>query len=117
MAEPRISVVMPVYNRAWIVADAIESVIALDRADLELIVVDDGSNDGTGEILASFAGRHGDQVKVCTHVGCVNRGIAASRNLGVARSSGRYVAFLDSDDLYLPNRFDRAIDWLWNHAS
>ena len=112
MSCPLVSIVMPVYNRAWIVAEAIESVLALDMADWELVLVDDGSTDATPQILQDYAANYPGRVCVVTHTGRVNRGIAASRNLGVASCCGRYVAFLDSDDVYATHRFKWSIDWL-----
>ena len=107
---------MPVYNRAWIVAEAIESVLALELAEWELVLVDDGSTDTTPQILAAYAAREPVRLKVIAHPGRENRGIAASRNLGVARCTGRYLAFLDSDDIYAPLRFRWAIHWLEGHS-
>lgn len=112
MNAPRISVVMPVYNRDWCVGDAIESVLATGRADLELIIVDDGSIDGTPSIIAQYMQREPGRVRALTHAGRANRGIARSRNLGVSQSRGEFIAFLDSDDVFLANRFDTAMDWL-----
>lgn len=114
MNEPLVSVVMPVFNRDWCVAEAIESVLATGRADLELLVVDDGSTDQTRAIAAGYA-RDDKRVRVLEHDDGRNHGIAASRNLGVRAARGDFAAFLDSDDLYLPNRFDAALDWLKAH--
>jgi glycosyltransferase involved in cell wall biosynthesis len=112
MSRRRISVVMPVYNRDWCVADAIESVLATEEPGLELVIVDDGSTDSTPAILALWALRAPDHIRLLSHPGRINRGIARSRNLGVSASCGEYVAFLDSDDLYLPERFKHSIPWL-----
>ncbi len=108
---------MPVFNRAWCVAEAIDSVLATDEPELELVVVDDGSSDGTPDILARCAAREPRRVRVLTHPGRANRGIARSRNLGVAQSRGTYLAFLDSDDLYQPRRFAHALPWLDAHPA
>lgn len=115
MTAPRVSVVMPVYNREWCVAEALQSVLATNEPDLELVVVDDGSTDRTSQILAEYAQRHPSRMRVHTHPDRANRGIAASRNLGVSVSNGKYLAFLDSDDLYHPMRFMHAIPWLDRH--
>lgn len=116
MIAPLVSVIMPVYNRAWCVAEAIDSVLGIDLPGLELVIVDDGSDDATPQILDRYAELHPERMQVHTHPDRVNRGIAASRNLGVAQSRGKYVAFLDSDDVYLPDRFRHAIDWLDRHG-
>lgn len=109
-----VSVVMPVFNRDWCVGEAIDSVLRLDMAGLELVVIDDGSMDGTPGVLAACAARD-PRVRVIAHPGRANLGIARSRNLGVAASRGKYLVFLDSDDLFAPNRLDHAIPWLEAH--
>ncbi|RYX82788.1 glycosyltransferase family 2 protein [bacterium] len=92
---PRFSVVMPVHNRATLVGMAIESVINQSSENCELIVVDDGSTDGTVEAVARFGNRvHLLQQK--------NAGPGAARNTGIAAAKGDYIAFLDSDDLWMP---------------
>ncbi len=93
---PTVSVVIPTYQRRDLVEDAVRSVLAQSYGDLELIVVDDGSADGTGEAIAALDGdvRYHWQP---------NRGAAAARNAGVALARGSIVAFLDSDDLWLPD--------------
>jgi glycosyltransferase involved in cell wall biosynthesis len=95
--SPRISVVMPVYNRAGEVAEAIESVLAQEQEDLELIVVDDGSTDGSADVVRGF----GDRVRL---VETTNGGVGAARNAGIALARGEYLAYCDSDDVQLPFR-------------
>ena len=94
----RVSVVIPAYNAEAHIGEAIESVLAQTRPAAEVIVVDDGSGDGTATIAGSF-----DEVEVLTQP---NRGPSAARNAGVARSSGELLAFLDADDLMTPNRLE-----------
>jgi hypothetical protein len=89
------SVVIPTCNRASLLPAALASVFAQEHPAREVIVVDDGSTDGTGALLQQFAGR-------VTVLRQQNRGPAAARNLGIAEASGDYVAFLDSDDLWFP---------------
>ncbi|HXG51616.1 MAG TPA: glycosyltransferase family A protein [candidate division Zixibacteria bacterium] len=96
--DPLVSVVIPTYNRWPMVREAVESVLAQSFRDFELIVVDDGSTDGTAERLASVRG--------VTVLRRSRGGPAAARNAGVARSRGKYVAFLDSDDLWLPRKLE-----------
>jgi len=110
-----VSVIMPVHDREWCVAEAIESVLATSHPALELVLVDDGSRDGSRAVMEQYARRNPDQVRICDHPGRINRGIAASRNLGVAQSRGRYLAFLDSDDLFESGRFRCSVDWLDRH--
>jgi glycosyltransferase involved in cell wall biosynthesis len=94
---PQVSVIIPTYNRAWIIKEAVDSVLAQDYKDFELIVVDDGSTDNTSDVLASY----GEDVRVLFQE---NKGVSAARNRGVAEASGQFVAFLDSDDLWLPKK-------------
>jgi glycosyltransferase involved in cell wall biosynthesis len=94
---PSVSVIIPTYNRWPIVHEAIESVRAQRFRDFELIVVDDGSTDGTVCELGTLGG--GLRL-VRQH----RKGVAAARNAGVRFARGRYIAFLDSDDLWLPNK-------------
>jgi glycosyltransferase involved in cell wall biosynthesis len=99
---PRFSVVMAAFNAAGTVRSAIGSVLAQTQPDLELIVVDDGSTDGTAEAVARV-----DDPRV-RYTSQPNRGPAAARNTGIAQARGEYVAFLDSDDLFLPSYLERS---------
>jgi glycosyltransferase involved in cell wall biosynthesis len=90
--NPKVSVIIPTYNRAGKVQNAIESVLAQTFADLEVIVVDDGSSDGTGKILEET---FGDRIR---HYHQANQGVSAARNKGIAEAQGEWIAFLDSDD-------------------
>lgn len=94
--QPLISVVIPTFNRAWILKEAIDSVLAQTCRNYELIVVDDGSTDDTGMLLKGFE----DIIVIHQE----NRGVSAARNKGIARASGELIAFLDSDDLWLPEK-------------
>jgi glycosyltransferase involved in cell wall biosynthesis len=97
MSQPLVSVIIPTYNRAELVREALDSVLAQEYPRLEVIVVDDGSSDHTPEIVHGF----GRQV---TCIQQPHTGVSAARNRGVAASSGELVAFLDSDDLWLPGK-------------
>ncbi len=102
--KPLVSVIIPTYNRDWIVKEAIESVLAQDFSDYELIVVDDGSDDRTPEILAAYE----DPITVIRQS---NRGVSAARNRGIAAATGRLIAFLDSDDLWLPQKLSVQVNF------
>ena len=93
---PAVSVVIPTFNRKRFLVQALESVQGQTFTDFEIIVVDDGSSDGTGERIAGFAG-----VRVIRQE---NRGVSSARNAGIASSSGELIAFLDSDDLWKPEK-------------
>jgi len=100
--KPTVSVIIPTYNRGWILKEAIESVLAQEFTGYELIVVDDGSTDDTRQILDSY-GR--DIIRLQQP----NQGVSAARNRGIAESRARWVAFLDSDDLWLPQKLTRQV--------
>jgi len=106
---PRISIVMSIFNDSAFIAEAIDSVLAQSFSDWELILVDDGSTDGSSAIARAFAARHPDRLRYLEHSAHANRGTSASRNLGIAQSSGEFIAFLDSDDVYLPERLERHV--------
>lgn len=97
---PAISVVIPAYNAELFLADAIRSVLEQTVAPLEIIVVDDGSDDGTARVAQRF----GERVRLIRQP---NGGPSSARNSGVAAASGDWVAFLDADDAWLPEKLDR----------
>jgi glycosyltransferase involved in cell wall biosynthesis len=99
---PCISVVIPVYNRAHCVAHAIESVIAQTYKDIEIIAVDDGSSDGTAKVLEGF----GNRIRLIRQP---NGGVSAARNTGIRAARGKWVAFLDSDDQWHPEKLERQL--------
>lgn len=92
---PTVSIIIPAYNHAVYLPDAINSVLAQTYSDVEIIVVDDGSTDDTRRVAAGF----GDAVH---YVYQANRGLSAARNTGIVRASGDYIGLLDADDLYEP---------------
>jgi glycosyltransferase involved in cell wall biosynthesis len=94
MRNPKVSVVIPTYNRAATVPRAIESVLAQTVTDLEVIVVDDGSSDDTGRVLREM---FGDRIRYYSQA---NQGASVARNKGVEEARGAWIAFLDSDDLW-----------------
>jgi glycosyltransferase involved in cell wall biosynthesis len=110
---PRVAVVIPVRDRAGFVAEAIESVLAQDYRDHALIVVDDGSSDESAEAASRALARTpqlpGRVLRTAP------RGVAAARNAGVAAGDSEWIAFLDSDDLWLPAKLGRQMAWLDAH--
>jgi glycosyltransferase involved in cell wall biosynthesis len=98
--NPKVSVVIPTYNRATTVPRAIESVLAQTVTDLEVIVVDDGSSDDTGKVLGEM---FGDRIRYYAQV---NQGASVARNRGVEEARGEWIAFLDSDDLWEKDKLE-----------
>lgn len=97
MPRPRFTAVIPAYDAEQTLAASVRSVLAQTEQDFELVIVDDGSRDGTAEVARSFESDR--RVRVVQQE---NRGLAASRNTGIEQAAGEYVAFLDSDDLWMP---------------
>src|SRR5215831_13288100 len=97
VSGPLVSAVIPTYNYARYVTGAVESVLAQSFDDLEIVVVDDGSTDETADTLRPFL----DRIR---YIRQGHRGLAAARNTGIRVARGPYVAFLDSDDLWLPEK-------------
>lgn len=106
-----VSVVVIFLNEERYLREAVESVLAQDYPHWELLLVDDGSTDGSAEIARSFAASDA-RVRYLAHPGRENRGMSASRNLGLSEARGEYVAFLDADDIYLPQRLSRPVEIL-----
>lgn len=101
---PRVSIVTPFLNAGAFLEPAIDSVLAQTFDGWELLLVDDGSTDGSDVVARRLAAVLPDKVKYLTHPRGENRGASASRNLGIERAVGEYLAFLDADDVYLPHK-------------
>lgn len=104
--KPEVSVIMPVFNGAEHIAEAIRSVISQTHKNWELIVSDDGSTDGTLELVSRFESED-DRVSVLS--GGHRQGPGAARNVGLDAARGRWLAFLDADDLWLPTKLERTL--------
>jgi glycosyltransferase involved in cell wall biosynthesis len=105
---PRLSVVVPVYNVADYLAEALDSILAQSYDDLEVVVVDDGSTDGSRARVDRYVERHPNVRLVASE----NRGLGAARNLGVRHCRGELLAFADSDDVVLPGAYQAMVDTL-----
>jgi glycosyltransferase involved in cell wall biosynthesis len=101
-ASPAISIIAIFHNPAPFFEEAIESVLAQTYADWELLLVDDGSTDGSEEVARRYVSRHPDQIRYLHHPGRVNQGTGPTRNLGIASARGRYLTEMDADDVWLP---------------
>ena len=111
MARPKVSVIIPTYNRRDLLVRAIDSVLAQTLPVEEIIVIDDGSTDGTGEALR---GRFGSRL-ICLRQD--NAGVSAARNRGITMAQGEYLSLLDSDDEWLPEKTLRQVRWLDAHPA
>lgn len=109
MKEPMVSVIIPTYNRSGFLIEAIESVLAQTYDDIEIVIVDDGSTDDTKEKLKPYQ----DKIE---YVYIENGGPARARNVGMTMARGKYISFLDSDDLYYPYKIKTQVDFLEDHA-
>ncbi|SET40783.1 glycosyltransferase [Paenibacillus sp. NFR01] len=106
----KISVLMPVYNMAAYVEEAICSILTQTYSDFELLILDDGSTDGTLDIVRKFDDR---RIRVIAH--SVNHGLIETLNQGIDLSSGEYIARMDGDDIALPHRFERQVAFMDVH--
>jgi glycosyltransferase involved in cell wall biosynthesis len=104
-SRPTVSVIIPTYNRAGYVVEAIESVLAQTYKNIEIVVIDDGSTDDTPEMLKPYK----EKIK---YIYTENGGPARARNIGMKEAAGEYIAFLDSDDLYYPFKTEIQVAFL-----
>jgi len=99
-----VTVVIPFFNAGRFIAETIESVLAQTYTDWELLLVDDGSSDNSTAIAKKYAQAQPQKVFFIEHAGHANRGVCVTRNLGTHHARGRYVAFLDADDVWYPHK-------------
>lgn len=105
---PRVSVIIPTFNCARFLGRAISSVLSQTYSHYEIIVVDDGSTDGTKDVVVQF----GDRV----HYLCQpNRGLSSARNLALSKARGEFIAYLDADDMWYPHKLDKQVTFLDAH--
>jgi glycosyltransferase involved in cell wall biosynthesis len=110
-----VSVTIPFYNAKRFLGETIESVLAQTYAEWELLLVDDGSKDGSSEIAQSYAEQHPDRIVYLEHEGHRNLGVNAARNLGARHSRGEFLAFLDSDDIWLSRKLEVNLASMFEH--
>lgn len=99
--SPSVSIVMPTFNSKRYIGAAVESVLAQTFGDWELLIVDDASTDGTVDFLVQ---RYGSESRINIHKLAINQGAAGARNVAIEAARGRYIAFLDSDDVWQPEK-------------
>ncbi len=109
MPFPRVSCIVPVFNGEKYLSETIESILGQTYSNIETIVIDDGSTDGTAEVLKQYTGR----VRAFKQN---HSGPSAARNLGIEKSSGELIAFLDADDLWAPEKIQQQVEHLQAHA-
>jgi glycosyltransferase involved in cell wall biosynthesis len=115
MHAPRVTAIIIFLDPGAYIEEAIESVLGQTFDDWELILVDDGSKDESPAIAARHAGERPDRITVLRHPGGENKGMSASRNLGLEHARGELVAFLDADDIWLPEKLERQVAILDAH--
>lgn len=118
---PKVSIIIPTYNRAKLLSEAIESALSQTYQDFEIIVIDDGSMDNTNEMIELYIKKHPQKVNYFYQV---NKGLSSARNSGIRKARGEYIAFLDSDDRWLPNKLEiqmkiideEKVDFVYSYA-
>jgi glycosyltransferase involved in cell wall biosynthesis len=107
--KPLVSAIIIFLNEERFLQEAIASVFAQTYNQWELLLVDDGSSDGSTQIARRWAEQHPDKVHYFEHQGHENRGMSASRNLGVRKASGKYISYLDGDDVWRPHKLKEQV--------
>jgi glycosyltransferase involved in cell wall biosynthesis len=110
--KPLVSIVMIFFDEEKFLPAAIESVFAQTYENWELLLVDDGSSDGSTEIALRHAEQCPEKIRYLEHDQHRNRGASAARNLGISNAKGKYIAFLDADDVWLPQKLDHQVEIL-----
>ncbi len=100
--RPRVSIILPNFNYGHYLSQAIESVLRQTRSDWELIIVDDGSSDGSLPVIEHYCRLHPDRIRLHFHDGRRNLGLVETYRAGIAKASGEYTAFLEADDIWHP---------------
>jgi len=108
-SKPLVSTILIFLNAAPFIEEAIQSVFAQRYDGWELLLVDDGSTDGSIAIAQRYAAQHPGNVRYLEHENHRNRGMSASRNLGINHAQGTYIAFLDADDVWLPHKLEEQV--------
>jgi glycosyltransferase involved in cell wall biosynthesis len=115
--QPLVSVIMIFLNEETFIQEAIESVIVQTYGNWELLLVDDGSTDRSSKIALEYAAQYPNRIIYLEHDGHRNRGMSATRNLGIRHAKGEYIAFLDGDDIYLPDKLAQQVAIMKSQSS
>jgi glycosyltransferase involved in cell wall biosynthesis len=112
-----VSIVMPFHDAERYLEEAVSSVLRQSYGSWELLLVDDGSTDGSSVRARRYAENHPGQVRYLEHPGHANLGAGPSRNVGISRADGEFLAFLDADDALLPHKLSRQLNLLQRHST
>lgn len=112
---PLVSVIVAFLNEERFLSETVNSVINQNYTNWELILIDDGSTDGSSVIAKEYADKHPGKIKYTNHKNHMNKGVSASRNYAVSLSSGEFIAILDADDVWLPEKLQLQINILQQH--
>lgn len=112
MSRPLVSVIMPVYNAGGYLVPAIESILNQTYENIELIIVDDASIDGSGQVLSKYAKKYPKRIKLITLEKNVNKGGDVAGNIGYVEAKGKYVARMDADDIARVDRIEKQVMYL-----
>lgn len=115
--RPLVSVISIFLNGEAFFAEAVDSVLAQTCQDFELLLVDDGSTDRSTGLARHYEAMHPGRIRYLEHPGHANRGMSATRNLGIAAAQGRYIAFIDADDVWRPEKLNEQIAIMQAHPS
>jgi glycosyltransferase involved in cell wall biosynthesis len=113
--QPLVSVIIPFYNEDTFLPEAVESVLRQTYTHWELFLVDDGSFNASIDIALQYATAYPDKIFYLEHAGHGNKGVSATRNLGIQQSHGDLIAFLDADDVWLPKKLEHQVDIFRKH--
>ncbi len=114
--ETKVSIILPSYNYRWCISEAIESVIAQDYSQWELIVVDDGSSDNSIEVVRNYVERYPDKIKLYFHSDNSHKGLVESYKLGLSKCGGNFVAFIEADDILEKDNLSSRLEIFNNHT-
>jgi len=108
--KPLVTIIIPFLNAEKFFEEAVESVLAQTYTEWELILVDDGSTDNSTQIALEYKNKYPDKISYLQHNQHMNRGISASRNLGIKHAKGKYLAMLDADDRWVENKLEQQVE-------
>jgi glycosyltransferase involved in cell wall biosynthesis len=111
----KISVIIPTYNNARYLPECLDSVLSQTCQDFEIVIVDDGSQDGSHELLLDYQSHYPDKIRYFWHPAHVNKGVIITSNLAIQKAKGEFVARIDSDDIWYPEKLDQQISILDSH--